>query len=315
MRCQDTSRKIVDDCRPDLKLKSAICITTRNRNHALKRCLEALERLTVRPDIVVVSDDSTDKHTQQENRLLAQQYPNTVHLEGPRAGVCANRNNALRLALEESPDLVSFVDDDICLDPYFLENAIGAYSNLPEEGRAKTILTGPMEKVEQGQSIGGLKLTFRGYFARSSKPEVVNIHAAIFPSSLFNKVAWDENIFFGYEDAELCLRANKHGFEVLVLPSLMSLDTESGKGTLTQEGETSKLSDYHIYVEAARLYVGVKRYHIISSSIIRLLLFLITYFAHMSMFLLKNNSLGKLSLILKTAQIDRLFKYKIPDTL
>jgi GT2 family glycosyltransferase len=295
--------------------ETAICITTRNRSDALAGCLEALAVMTIRPSLIVVSDDSTDESIKTTNRLIVQKYSNCVYLKGPRKGVCANRNNALRTALKETPDLISFVDDDICLDRYFLENAIEAYRNIPEESRAKTILTGPMEQAEQGQNIGGIKLTFRGYFAKSSKPEVVNIHAAIFPSSLFKKVAWDENIFFGYEDAELCLRANKHGFRVLTLPSLMSLDTGSGTGTLTQEGETSKLSDYHIYIEAARLYVGVKRYHIISSSIIRLMLFLITYFAHMSIFLLKKKSLGKFSLILKTAQVDRLFKYKIPDTL
>lgn len=313
MRCQDTSKEIVNNYGHGLKLKSAICITTRNRDYALKRCLEALAKLTIQPATIVVSDDSTDKYTQRENRLLTQQYPNAVYLEGPRAGVCANRNNALRIALEGNPDLVSFVDDDICLDQYFLENAIEAYRNIPENDRKSTILTGMAE--EDGKVTEGLRLNFRGYFTRSSKPEVVNIHAAIFPSSLFKKVAWDENIFFGYEDAELCLRANKHGFRVLALPSLISLDTESGTGTLTQEGDTRKLSDYHIYVEAARLYVGVKRYHIISSSVIRLVLFLITYFAHMSIFLLKKNSLSKFSLILKTAQVDRLFKYKIPDTL
>jgi GT2 family glycosyltransferase len=313
MKCQDASKKILDSCEPGLKSKSAICITTRNRNHALKRCLEALAKLTIEPSVVVVSDDSTDRHIQQENRLLTQQYPNTVYLEGPKTGVCANRNNALRLALEGNPDLVSFVDDDICLDQYFLENAIEAYRNIPEKDKKSTIFTGVIE--EEGKIAEGLKLTFRGYFARSSRPEVVNIHAAIFPASLFQEVAWDENIFFGYEDAELCLRAKKNGFKILTLPSLISLDTEAGNGTLLERGDDNQISDYQVYVEAARFYVGVKRYYVISSSIMRLLLFIITYFAHMSVFLFKKKSLSKFGLILKTAQVDRLFKHKIPDTL
>jgi GT2 family glycosyltransferase len=296
-----------------IKTKVAICVTTRNRSEQLSNCLNALRSLSIKPTLIVVSDDSADQSTQEHNRFIVEKCESAVYMVGPQRGVCANRNSALRLALEESPDLVSFVDDDICLDQYFLENAIEAYRNIPEKDKKSTIFTGVIE--EEGKIAEGLKLTFRGYFARSSRPEVVNIHAAIFPASLFREVAWDENIFFGYEDAELCLRAKKNGFKILTLPSLISLDTEAGNGTLLERGDDNRISDYQVYVEAARFYVGVKRYYVISSSIMRLLLFIITYFAHMSVFLFKKKSLSKFGLILKTAQVDRLFKHKIPDTL
>jgi glycosyltransferase involved in cell wall biosynthesis len=296
-----------------IETKVAICVTTRNRSEQLSNCLNALQSLSIKPTLIVVSDDSADQNTQEHNRFIVEKYESAVYVVGPQRGVCANRNSALRLAIEQSPDLVSFVDDDICLDQYFLENAIEAYQNVPEKDKKSTIFTGVIE--EDGKISEGLKLTFRGYFAGSLKPEVVNIHAAIFPASLFQVVAWDENIFFGYEDAELCLRAKKNGFKIFALPSLISIDTEAGNGTLLKKGDDNKISDYQVYIEAARLYVGVKRYYIISSSVTRLMVFIFTYFVHMSIFLLKKKSLGKFSLILKTAQVDRLFKHKIPDTL
>jgi GT2 family glycosyltransferase len=293
--------------------KTAICITTRNRSDALAKCLESLAMLTVQPTAIVVSDDSTNEAIELENRSIVQKHSNCVYLKGPRKGVCANRNNALRTALQENPDFISFVDDDICLDRYFLENAIEAYSAVSEKNRTRTIFTGAIEQARQGTE--GLKLTFRGYFAESSKPEVVNIHSAIFPSSLFRKVAWDENIFFGYEDAELCLRAKKNGFIIVTLSSLKSLDMAYGNGTLAEEGEASKSSDYQIYIEAARLYVGIKRYKHIYFSPVLLIVFLGLYFPHIILFLIKRGELDKLSRIIKIAKIDRLFNNNIPDSI
>jgi glycosyltransferase involved in cell wall biosynthesis len=298
----------------EVKLRVSVCITTRNRNAELRLCLTALQNLTIHPNCIIVSDDSTDREVQNQNHLLVQEFSGTTYLKGPVNGVCANRNNALRSALKQGSDFISFIDDDICLDPLFFENTINFYRKLSHKERNMTILTGTSSPMDQDLTEG-LKLNFRGYFSRSLVPGVVNIHTAIFPVRLFDKVAWDENIIFGYEDAELCLRAVKNGFKIVCLPSLKSLDIGAGRGTLIDDVGEVKLSMYQVYIESARLYIGIKRYYIIDRSFVRLMLFLIVYIVHMTVYLLKRGELHKLRLIVETANIDRLFRNDVQDIL
>jgi GT2 family glycosyltransferase len=276
-------------------MKFGICITTRNRVRELEDCLQTLRNLSLQPSIIVVSDDSIEVETQEDNRRMAAKY-NADYLVGPQKGVCANRNNSLRRCLESNPDYVAFVDDDICLGEKFIENAVEVYRALSSEEQLNTILTG-ITQTQDGEQIGASRLTFRGYFTRANVPQVVNIHAAVFPRSLFESVMWDENIFFGYEDAELCLRALSRGFEIVYVDKLIALHTRFQQGTLA-ESSLGEMSQYDISVEAARLYIGIKRYKFIFPSPMRLTAFIIVYFAHMTLYLGRKGQIGLLSNIL-----------------
>jgi GT2 family glycosyltransferase len=286
-------------------MKFGICITTRNRAEELEDCLRTLRNLSVQPLIIVVSDDSADLTIQRDNHRIASKY-NADYLVGPQKGVCANRNSALRKCLTSNPDYVSFVDDDICLDKDFLENAIDVYHTMSSENQQNTILTGITE-TQDGERIGASRLTFRGYFTRASTPEVVNIHAAVFPRSLFESVMWDENIFFGYEDAELCLRALSQGFSIVYVSNLIALHTRFQQGTLV-ESSLGKLSQYDISIEAARLYIGIKRYKFIFPSPIRLAAFMLVYFAHMAIYLARKGEIGSLRNILALSNAGQLLQ-------
>jgi GT2 family glycosyltransferase len=292
-----------------------ICVTTRNRSEELSNCLNALKALSINATLIVVSDDSPDQSTQDYNRFIVQAHENAVYIVGPRRGVCANRNNALRFALTRNPVFVSFVDDDICLDSLFIENALNFYKALPNGEESKVILTGIVNETAKSDVCASSKLTFRGYFTPASKPEVVNICAATFPSSLFKRNGFDENIFFGYEDAELCLRAIQQGFKIRSLPSLISYHSCPNGSTLMGKTSNNEISQHQIHLESARLYVGIKRYKYIRSSPILLAIFLGLYFSHMVLFLMKRGELNKLGAIIKNAKLDRLIHHDIRDTL
>jgi GT2 family glycosyltransferase len=286
-------------------MKFGICITTRNRAEELEDCLQTLRNLSVQPSIIVVSDDSADTAIRLNNRRIASKY-NADYLVGPQKGVCANRNNALRKCLTSNPDYVSFVDDDICLSNDFISNAIDVYHTMSSKNQRNAILTGITE-TQNGEQIGASRLTFRGYFTRASTPEVVNIHAAVFPRSLFESVMWDENIFFGYEDAELCLRALSRGFSIVYVSKLIALHTRFQQGTLV-ESSLGKLPQYDISIEAARLYIGIKRYKFIFPSPIRLLAFVLVYFAHMAIYLARKGEIGSLRNILALSNAGQLLQ-------
>lgn len=283
-------------------MRLAICITTRNRSQELNACLAAIWSSTVSPTSVIVSDDSAEHEIQEKNRQIVKQHPNTIYLQGPRLGVCANRNNAVNAVT--NADRVAFIDDDICIEPDFIALALAQHDKMSLTDRDRTILTGS-SREPGGEELVPSSLTFRGYFHPSKTPESVVIHAAVFPRQFFHEEQWDENIFFGYEDAELCLRALKRGYKILSVPELQTINTCFQKGSLVTPS-IGHLTDYEIYIEAARLYVGIKRHKSIFPNLFKLILFVSVYFGHMTMYLIKRRSLQALPEIVRRSRFQRL---------
>lgn len=261
-----------------------------NAVDSLSSCLQALWQSSIKPSYVVVADDSLAPEIQQQNRQIVERYPHTDYVVGPHCGVCANRNWALK-HLPDS-DFVAFIDDDICVEPDFIAKAIAKYQTLTPQARERTFLTG-------GKPT---KLSFRGFFRPSKEPECVDLHTAVFPVSFFNLIKWDEKIFFGYEDALLCLEAIKNGFHILHCPELKVTDTRPSQSTLNNSG-IGKLTQYDIYIEAARLYVGIKRYKNIFPNSFKLIIFLAIYFMHMTIYLYRKQAIAAWSDIIKYSHL------------
>jgi GT2 family glycosyltransferase len=285
-------------------MRLSACITTRNRTKELDACLQALWNSTVKPHFVTVSDDSQDREVQQKNRQIVGQYPGTTYLTGPQAGVCANRNNAVNAIPKSETDLIAFIDDDICVQPDFITLAVEQYNKMSLEEKNRIILSGISQEADGNDLLHG-RLTLRGYFTSSNIPETVAIHAAVFPRKFLEEEQWDENIFFGYEDAELCLRALKRGYKIVHCPELKVVNSCFQKGTLTT-ASLGQMTDYEVYIEAARLYVGIKRYKNLFPNLLKLIYFISIYFAHMTIYLLRRHSLAVLPEIIRRSHVNRL---------
>jgi GT2 family glycosyltransferase len=285
------------------------CITTRNRPEQLDICLKALWDSTTKPSLVVVSDDSADSEMQKQNRDIVGKYPGTSYIVGPRIGVCGNRNNAVNAVPTTKTDFVAFIDDDISVSPDFIAKAIARYQQIPVEEQMHTILSGVSCGLAGDEQMISGKLTFRGYFsATKDAPQTVAIHATLFPRVFFNEEQWDENIFFGYEDAELCLRALRNGYEILHCPELKVIHLgDNGQSTL-RVADIGNLTNYEISIEAARLYVGIKRYKDLFPNFFKLISFLVVYFVHMTVYLLKRRTPQALPEIVRRSQIQRLWQ-------
>ncbi len=289
-------------------MRIAACITTRNRSQQLDACLKALWSSTVKPNSVVVSDDSQDVEVQQTNLEVVQKYPGTIYIIGPKRGVCANRNNAVNATSALETDFVAFIDDDLCVEPDFMKNAIARYSEIPKEERKYSILTG-ISMDTQGEKLLPSKLSFQGHFcATEENPETVVIHAALFPRQFFSQEQWDEDIYFGYEDAELCLRAIKYGYKILSCPELQ-VKVKSTDSVLDAPG-IGGVSNYELHIEAARLYVGIKRYKNLFPNLIKLIAFLSIYFVQMSGYLLKRKAIHAWPEIIRRSRIQLLWQQK-----
>lgn len=291
-------------------MRISACITTRNRTQKLDACLHALWNGESKPYAVVVSDDSPEEQVQQKNYQVVKRYFGTTYITGPRSGVCANRNHAVNALPASEENLVTFLDDDICVAPDFITCAMNQYTQMLPQQRNCTILAGVSRDREGHESVP-TKLSFRGYFCPADIPQAVAIHSAVFPRLLFEAEQWDENIFFGYEDAELCLRALKRDYKILHCPELRVLNTGVNKSTLADEGIGS-LTDYALCVEAARLYVGIKRYKDLSPDPLKLVCFVGLYFAHMTVYLIRCGSLKALPEIVRRSNWQRLWKLAQP---
>ncbi|QDZ39123.1 glycosyltransferase [Euhalothece natronophila Z-M001] len=283
-------------------MKLSACITTRNRTKELDLCLNALWNSTVKPAHVIVSDDSPNQEVQQQNRCITEKYPGTIYLTGPQRGVCPNRNNAVNAI--PNTDLVCFIDDDVCVQPNFIASALEQYQQMPSEDKNRVIISG-ISQYPDGYELKPGKLTFRGYFTSSEIPETVVIHATVFPRIFFYQEQWDENIFFGYEDAELCLRALKKGYKIIHDQNLKVFNRKNN-GMLDYKVNINYLTQCQIYSEAARLYVGIKRYKYITPNYLKLFFFLFLYINHMTIYLLRKSSFLSWIPIIKKSNIHKL---------
>ena len=113
----------------------SVLICTRNRPAELGRALESVARSTLPVHQVVVSDDSSDNRS----RRVTEAVPDVVWTAGPRVGLGANRNHALRMA---SGSHVLFIDDDVELGEEFLPLVRRCWERLAEDNRGRTILAG-----------------------------------------------------------------------------------------------------------------------------------------------------------------------------
>lgn len=286
-------------------MRLSTCITTRNDPERLDTCLRAIWNSNVKPYSAIVSDDSPDIKVQQKNRQIVEKYPGTTYILGPQRGVNANRNCAVNAVTDT--DLIAFVDDDIHLDPDFIENALKTYEQMSPEERKRTFITGN-SRDREGYKSRPTKLSFRGYYTAISKnetPECVHIHAAVFPRSFFNEEQWEEEIFFGQGDAILCLRALKRGYRITHCPELNVLNTRPDTGTLREKcfGEQT---NYDIHQHAARLHIGIKRYKYLFPDPLKLTFFLAIYFSHMSIYLLRKRAFQAWPLIIERSSIRKL---------
>lgn len=221
----------------------AVCICTRNRPAELERALASVAGSTVPVRRVIVADDSTDARTAE----LVGRHPRGELVEGPRAGLAANRNAALSRV---DTTHVLFLDDDAELAPGFLATALSCIERAADPGR--TIATG-RERQPSGL-VEPRAPTFLGHqarpYGRGERLSTIVINATLFPVDLFRVIRFDPQLVYGYEEADLASRAAAEGFEIAYCPAAVNAHSPAPGGRADRGPQT----------EASRLYATWKRY-------------------------------------------------------
>jgi N-acetylglucosaminyl-diphospho-decaprenol L-rhamnosyltransferase len=198
----------------------AIVVTYRGASW-ISACLRGLETQKVRAslDLVVVDNASTDGTA----TLLEREFPGVTVLRRPRNEGYARANNvALRRALGAGADFAAVVNDDVEVEPGWLQALLDAAAAHPEAGLfCGTLLFRGEERVNStGVEIDAFGRARDRDFGLSSAQvrraegpvTAVTGGAALFRCDLLRRIGvFDPGYFAYYEDVDLSLRAARSG--------------------------------------------------------------------------------------------------------
>jgi GT2 family glycosyltransferase len=225
----------------------SICICTRNRPEDLRQALKSVEVSTYPAFEVIVSDDSTNGETKE---LVTSDFPKVKYLEGPRKGLGANRNNALKAVTGSH---ILFIDDDVILNETFLKHVKDRLSHLAQgEPIDKIVISGIENK--NGELIFPGDQSFVGWqnvlYKEGDTIKTVVINSAVFPVSIFKETLFDERLVYGNDEVDFTTRAVEKGFKIILLPEAVNFHYPS-------EINRDYYKPYH---DSTRIYVTFKRY-------------------------------------------------------
>lgn len=207
---------------------TAVILNT-NRKEDTLGCLESLSQQHRKVDHILVLDNhSTDGSAQ----AIADRYPRVEILPmAENRGYAGNNNVGIRAALDDGADWILILNEDVVLDSKATEELLAAAESSPEVG-----FVGPMvyhyDEPEVIQSAGGMMTrnwlaTHRGQ-NQPDRGQYTLIESVAWVSGcgflvrreLVDDIgAFDERFFYYWEETEWCLRARKHGWMVLFVPS------------------------------------------------------------------------------------------------
>lgn len=175
--------------------KYSICICTNRRLAELKRSVASALASECTDWELIISDDGRDDDIARYIRRLKD--TRVRYHRGPARGVAANRNNCVRHA---RGDYITFLDDDVVMHPRFLSAVDRVVSKT-----AGAVVSGYYK--EYGRDVYVPAFDFLGHMTRRPDDpndlEMIAQSAVVFPREVFETAAFDENIVYGYEEADI----------------------------------------------------------------------------------------------------------------
>ncbi len=224
----------------------SLCICTSGRPAELRRCLESIAHGTRLPLEAIVSDDSREEGIAQSIRDVCDAFDFVRYVEGPRRGLCANRN---RVISEARGTHVSLLDDDATVGHEFVEGAIAAAA-----AHVEAIISGSVS--ESGSPpLPPTNPTSLGHFGRPVSPgerlENLQLNCNVIPREAFDVATFDETIGYGYEDTDLCAQLIAAGFRIVHVPELVNAHLPPAPLKVGQER--------YWQAERARFYTSLRK--------------------------------------------------------
>jgi len=190
---------------------------------------------------VIVSDDGHDEAT----RDIAGQIGAT-YTQGPQAGLAANRNHALQYV--QTP-LVAFVDDDVIVSTDYIQAATSLDTDAITTGQVLNFMDSGV-----GELVTPHNADFWGFQRLDPDGDLrsIVVVATVFPTSVFDKIRFDERLWYGAEEIDIAQRATSRGIQIRFDARLW----------VEHHSYTAGREAYKASAIASRIYQNTKRHAI-----------------------------------------------------
>lgn len=221
-------------------------------------CLESLGRCEFDglETTLLVIDNASDIDPQP---AIAARFPD-VHVERStrNLGFAAGCNRGMQMALEAGADYVLLLNNDTLVEPRFLRELVRFAEANPTAGVVAPVIC-YTDRPDTVWFAGANIVLAVGYFEhryrnrpRASVPPrpFATAYASgccmLLRRDVLERIGMFDQRFFAYfEDADLCLRARQHGFQVVCVPRSVIWHKESASTRRDlKKGTTSPLKHY-----------------------------------------------------------------------
>ncbi|MGH9787948.1 MAG: glycosyltransferase family 2 protein, partial [Candidatus Acidiferrales bacterium] len=207
----------------------AVIVLNWNNWPATAGCLESLQRLTYpNARVLLVDNGSTD----DSERILREKFPDVELVQtGANLGYAGGNNAGMRRALELGADYLCLLNNDVVVDPGFLEPLVAAMEADPRLGVAGGLqcgyddrrliqnsgayfnfVTGHPRNANAGEAD-------RGQCNREKEVDFISGAALLARVEMARSIGLLDDAFFMVgEDADWCLRARRAGWSVRYIP-------------------------------------------------------------------------------------------------
>jgi GT2 family glycosyltransferase len=217
-----------------------VILLTFNQQEKTMRCLSSFREVTYPNFQVLLWDNGSSDHTSETARAAFPEV--TTHYSQENLGVAGGRNAAAALAMERfQPDYLLFLDNDMTVEPGFLEPLIAPFASQPQLVHT----TGKIRDYYQRERIygaGGCRVRFwigdtmhvgygevdRGQYDQPKRC-IPSGGCMLVRTAIFRQLNGFDCVFspYGPEDLDFGLRAHKAGhFGFYVPESVVYHDTK-----------------------------------------------------------------------------------------
>ena len=199
------------------QIEITVIVPTHNRAQILEKCIRALDRQTIPPDLyeIIISDDGSEDDTRERVKEIAREvkYP-VYYLYQPNQGANRARNQAIYSARGR---LLLFINDDTIATPTMLEQHQHTHSQYPGENVG--VLGRVMISPEVPPSFFAQLHLDAGYDQWKGQTELdwrafYTCNVSVKKTFLLKYGLFEEGLRY-HEDVELSERLSRHGFYVI----------------------------------------------------------------------------------------------------
>lgn len=217
-----------------------IVVLNWNNYEDSKECLQSLTSLNYKSyQIVLVDNGSTDGSAQRLQKEFP--YVHTI-INKENLGFAAGCNVGIKYSLENGANAVLLINNDAILEPQslgpavetlFSDSNIGIIGGKIKEYNNPAYIQSTGVKyiiwpIMSARTVGAGELD-KGQFDNRDERVAVSGSLMLVKREVFEAIGLlSEELFFGCEDIDFCLRARKYGFKIIYEPRFVSFHKGGG---------------------------------------------------------------------------------------